>query len=421
VKPLSRRIAERCGRVVVAATALAVVSACEDRRAELAANSEVARLHAEREAQALVASQREAAFSDDLSALKARVAELEQALAQARNPRNCEVHGEELARMRGELAAADERRLEREREWLRFLKTLDQLGLPKPAPENTFVPEVPEEERPKEPEPEPVDTEKLEREERIGRQIAALLAVEGVRGLDLLECGHLGDGWIGPVLFRVIDARGRLAGSLYAERLRLEGSRAARTLVLVLEGGYEMRGGERIQFGAGEGLDGKPVERGVRRIVLDDCDPTEWLASLPEIAPAQDKLPLVDDGKWSLVYVKGALNRLLRQDAAQGFWRVKSVNGVLDGTLREVHLEGFDAAGKLDRRVFADRLRIVRQERGVLLELEDGAQMRGDEKVPFFDGRFRIFLPRAVHKEWDAAVLPGLAEPDEAAAPPRQG
>ncbi|MCY3002502.1 MAG: hypothetical protein NTV21_11935 [Planctomycetota bacterium] len=417
--PQSRRTAE-CGRAAVFVAALAFVSGCGDRQEAIAARAEATRVQAERDAQAAVALQREETLAGELATARAKVVELEQALVQARNPRNCEVHGEELTRLRNELAAADERRLEREREWLRFLKTLDQLGLPKPAPENAFVPDVPEEERPKEPEPEPIDTAKLEREAQIGRQIAALLAVEGVRGLDLLEHGHLGDGWIGPVLFRVIDARGRLAGSLYAERLRLEGSRAARTLVLVMEGGYEMRGGERIQFGAGEGLDGKPVESGVRRLVLDDCDPTEWLTSLPELAPAQVEMPLVDDGKWSLVYVKGALNRLLRQDAAQGYWRVKSVNGVLEGTLREVHLEGFDAAGKLDRRVFADRLRLVRQERGFLLELEDGAQMRGDEKVPFFDGRFRIFLPRAVHAEWDAAVLPGLAEPDEAAAPPRQ-
>lgn len=416
MKPQSRRAAESCGRGLAFVVALACVSGCDDRQAATAARLEATRA----EAEAVAALQREEGLAGELATARAKVVELEQALVQARNPRNCEVHGEELTRLRNELAAADERRLEREREWLRFLKTLDQLGLPKPAPEHAFVPDVPEEERPKEPEPEPIDTAKLEREAQIGRQLAALLAVEGVRGLDLLECGHLGDGWIGPVLFRVIDARGRLAGSLYAERLRLEGSRAARTLVLVFEGGYEMRGGERIQFGAGEGLDGKPVESGVRRLVLDDCDPTEWLTSLAELAPESNELPLVDDGKWSLVYVRGALNRLLRQDAAQGYWRIKSVNGVLEGTLREVHLEGFDAAGKLDRRVFADRLRIVRQERGFLLELEDGAQLRGDEKVPFFDGRFRIFLPRAVHAEWDAAVLPGLAEPDEAAAPPRQ-
>jgi hypothetical protein len=100
---------------------------------------------------------------------------------------------------------------------------------------------------------------------------------------------------------------------------------------------------------------------------------------------------------------------------------VKSLNGVLDGALREVHLEELDARGALQRRVFADVLRIVRQEKGFLLELSEGAQMRGEEKTPFLDGRFRIFLPRASHAEWGAAVLPGLAEPDEAAAPPRSG
>ncbi len=354
-------------------------------------------------------------------ALRARVAELEAELARARLSRNCEEHGPEIRRLRAELAALDERRVEREREWLRFLRNLKELGLPEPKPQHAFVPDVPPEEQPKPPEPTPIDTAKLEREAALARSLRALVSVEGLTSLDLLEAGHLGEGWLGPVLFRVLDSRGRLAGSLYAERLRLEGSRAARTLTIVLESGYEMRGGERVAFGPGSALDGTPIEGGVRRLEILDCDPTRWAEPLGELFGQAPPPPLVDDGRWSLVYVKGALNRLLRLDAAGGYWRVKSLSGVLDGALREVHLEELDARGALQRRVFADVLRIVRQEKGFLLELSEGAQLRGEEKTPFLDGRFRIFLPRASHADWDAAVLPGLSEPDEAAAPPRSG
>jgi hypothetical protein len=58
---------------------------------------------------------------------------------------------------------------------------------------------------------------------------------------------------------------------------------------------------------------------------------------------------------------------------------------------------------------------IVEQEQGVKVELQDGAQLRGDAKTPFLDGRYRIFLPRASAERWRKAGLPGLAPP-----PPKQ-
>ena len=383
----------------------------------------LAHLNSQASASAQVALERSNALQAELASATARLGELEAELARARSVRSCEQHGEEILELRAELAAADERRIAREREWLRFLRNLDELRIPKPSPERAFVPDLPAEELAPiaEPAPVPIDPARLEREAALARALRSLVSVEGLTSLDLLEAGHLGDGWIGPVLFRVLDGRGRLAGSLYAERLRLEGSRAARTLSLVLEAGYEMRGGERVAFGPGHALDGTPIEGGVRRLQILDCDPTRWAEPLGELFGRSEPPGIVDDGRWSLVYVKGALNRLLKQDASEGYWRVKSVNGVLEGALREVHLERFDRSGSLESRVFADRMRIVRQERGFLLELESGALLRGEEKAPFLDDRFRIFLPRAVHAEWESAVLPGLSEPDEAAAPPRAG
>jgi hypothetical protein len=308
-----------------------------------------------------------------------------------------------IAELELELAAEQGERLEREREWLRFTQTLGSLELPLPDTAR-FESEVPAEPAVAAPQPAPVDEAKLRRATEIARSLRALLAIEGVRGVDLLEAGQLGDGWIGPVVFRLVDERGRLAGSLSAERLRLQGSRAARTVTVVLERGYEMRGGERTPFAPGPGE--AAAEGGVRRIELGDSDPGDWVEAVPELFGAAALEPANDDGKWSLVYVEGALNRLLRADVATGYFRFKHVGGVVDRVLRDVRLEQLTADGKLERRLFADRCRVELQDRGVALILEDGAQMRGAEKTPFLDGRFRIFLPRAVHADWTAAEVP---------------
>ena len=68
-----------------------------------------------------------------------------------------------------------------------------------------------------------------QREREVAMILGSLLVVERVEGLQLLESGHLGAGWTGPVVFRVIDERGRGVGTLAADRLRLEGSRTGRS------------------------------------------------------------------------------------------------------------------------------------------------------------------------------------------------
>lgn len=330
-----------------------------------------------------------AAAPDECERMRARVAELERALA-----------------------AEQDKRVAREREWLQFTRALGSLPVAVPD-EVRFEAEVPGEEEPAAPEPVPVDETKLRRAGEIARSLRALLAIEGLRGIDLLEVGQLDERWIGPVVFRLVDERGRLAGSLCAERLRLEGSRAARTVTLVLERGYEMRDGVRRPFAPGPGE--AAAEGGVRRIEIVDSNPKDWIEAVPELFGPAAVEPAHDDGRWSLVYVEGALNRLLRADAEHGYWRFKHVGGVVDRVLRDVQLEHLNADGKLERRLFADSLRIELQDRGVALLLEDGAQVRGDEKTPFLDGRFRIYLPRAVRADWDAAEVP-LFGPVEAGA-----
>jgi hypothetical protein len=223
----------------------------------------------------------------------------------------------------------------------------------------------------------------------------------------MLESGVLADGAIGPVVLRALDDGGRPVATLSARRLRLEGSRAARTVTIVLEDGFERRSGEKIPF---EGPATEEGRGGVKRIELPDIDPSPWIEQLPELFRAEDKAPLADDGLWDLGAVRAGLNLLLREDVSGGWWRLASYGGVQAGVLRDVQLDGLDAQGRLERKLFADRMQISAQERGVKIELQDGAQLRGDSKTPFLDGRYRIFLPRASVEAWRKAGIPGIAE-----------
>jgi hypothetical protein len=254
-----------------------------------------------------------------------------------------------------------------------------------------------------------LETERARRLERrrheISLALGSLLVAERVEGLELLESGRVGDGWTGPVVFRVIDERGRPVGTLAADRLRLEGSRTGRSLTLVFEDGYERRGGARVPFaGTPEG-----VERGgVRRIVLARVDPRPWIEALGELFSAASLERIVDDGRWNLLLVQRALNRLLALDGSAGLYRLKTLEGIVEGVLCDVSIEELSRDGRTVRVLTADRLSISGGESSALLTLEDGVQLRDGRKLPFLEGRYRIFLPRADLAEWTRAGLPGL-------------
>ena len=235
--------------------------------------------------------------------------------------------------------------------------------------------------------------------------LRSLLEVEQVSGFDLLEAGTLGRGAIGPVVMRVLDDRGHPIGSLCADRMRFEASRSARTLTIVLEDGFERRQGEKIPFEGPAKSDG----RGARRdIVLPDVDPRPWVEACPELFARANDEAVLDDQRFDLDLLRASLNTLLRADATVGFWRVQGIGGVQGSLLRDVQLDGLDREGRLERKLFADRMQVLREAQGVQILLEGGAQLRGDRKTPFLDGRFRIFLPRAKVEEWSAAGTPGL-------------
>lgn len=313
--------------------------------------------------------------------------------------------------LEAELAAEASERFEREMQFLDFTSAVATLG-PRDLP---FVKELlsPEPGRVDEPppEPDPAQERRAERAREILRTLRALLQAEWVRSLDLLEVGELDeDGWIGPVVFRLLDDLRRPAGSLTAERLRLTASRAGRLVTLVLEDGAEHHGGE-----------ARPFRDGVRRIALPGVDPAPFLEGLPELFAADDLAPVRDDGLWDVARVRAELGRLLGEDASGSLYRLRHAGGVRGASVADVHLVHEGADGTL-RHLFADELRIERHGDGIALLLLEGVTAKDGELAPFLDGRYRIYLPRARAEEWERARLPGLSEPDrDRPLPPSRG
>jgi hypothetical protein len=379
---------------------------------------------------------------------------------------------QQLEALDGALASEQELRYAREREWLEFTQLVGSLGLESAPPIPEFLarssatgtgaespsgtaPGTSIAEGSGTDDPSTADSaahdegaidSRLARATRAlderGRSIrailAALLSAEQVHSLDFREVGrphtHEGRGVVGPVVARLVDDRGHLVGGLFAERLWIEVSRSARCVTLVLENGYETRGGVREDFavesraprqadepgdpaaeGAGtEASDERaPVvraePRGVQRIFLPSVDPEPWLEALPEIIDEGPLVQLIDDGVYDLVALRLALNELLRKagtEAGEG-WRLRALGGVQSGVLRDVQLVEHAADGTVTRRLFADRLEVHRSDRAIELLLEKGSQERSGRLAPFLEGRYRVALPRARADEWVAAGVPG--------------
>lgn len=324
--------------------------------------------------------------------------------ARASAPTGEEALRAEIARLESELERERERRAERELAFQAFRSELDALAevrdrlLGKPEVAAAIDALTPEEQ-----EARAAAEAARTRAAELGRALSVRMKLEGLRGLDLLESGSLLPGppaAIGPVVFRVLDERGRLTGSLSAERLRLEASVAARTLTVVLEDGFESRAGERV-----------PFLEGTRRITLTDVDPEGWFEDFPELFDGPDAGRTDDDGRWRLADVRRELNRLLALEQRAGWYRLHSLGGVRDTRLNEVLLEELEPSGRVRRRFLADTLELFLEDASLVLVLKDGAIVRGEEKQPFQDGLYRLVLPGIAPEAWRAASLPGLAEP----------
>lgn len=330
-----------------------------------------------------------------------------------------------VAALESQLRAEKERSFARQQEWIAFTRVLQGFEIPAlPAPPE-FIAEALV--TPRDPAADAIERTR-EQQRRRGAEVSAslrtLLTAEGVRGFDLLEVGlltqHQGRTWTGPVVARLLDERGRMVGMLKAARLRLEVSRSSRTVTLILEEGYEARGGVRRPFEGGvvdpaAAGDRYAVRGGAQRIFIGAVDPEPWVEQLPELVDPLLLAGGADDGLWNLDDLRVQLVRLLHEAAQAGDprWRLVGLAGVRGSELRDVQLAELDpVTGRAGRRVFADSLRIrVREGGGVELLLEGGTVRRGTRVAPFLGGRYRIVLPRADAGSWRDATLPGLAAP----------
>ena len=330
-----------------------------------------------------------------------------------------------IAALEEELRAERERSLARQQEWIAFTRLLRGFELPSMPEPPGFVAEALVE--PEDPVAAALERERARLRVRgagIAAALRTLLQAEGVRGFDLLEVGlpheHEGRGWTGPVVARLVDERGRMVGMLKAARLRLEVSRASRSVTLVMEEGYESRGGVRRPFEGGVVAPEAPrgaydVRGGVQRIFVGSVDPEPWIEELPELVDPTLLSGAADDGLWNLDDVRVQLVRLLHEAAQRGDprWRLVGLAGVQGNDLRDVQVAELDpVTGRAGRRVFADSARIrLREGGGVELTFEGGTVRRGTRVSPFLGGRYRIVLPRADAEAWRSASLPGLSAP----------
>lgn len=302
-----------------------------------------------------------------------------------------------VANLEYKLTVSEERRFAQEQEfllWQNVLSGLDPQGLLRTAGllDNIEVEQVVAEV--------PVALDPLAIEAReLAISLNHLMASEGIHSLDLLEAGRTQAGRMGPVVFRMLDDKGRLVGSLAAESVHLEASVTARTVTMILINGKETHGGFAAPFD-------------LRRIPFNFVDPWPWVEAIPGLFPdfqAGQATPSgIDDGKWELEPLRERLNELLREDPINGYYKVKHIDGVLKDKLRGLHLVEYSPAGLSIRHIFADVGTLSLGDRGATILLEDGASMRGDEKTAFLRGRFRIYLPKADQDLWKAESLPGL-------------
>ena len=106
-----------------------------------------------------------------------------------------------------------------------------------------------------------------------------------------------------------------------------------------------------------------------------------------------------------------SLGDLLRDASVEGgsSWRLVGLGGVRGDELRDVQFGEMPSgpAGRIERRVFADRARISVPSGGrVKIEFYEGAVQRGERTAPFLDGVYRLVLPYADVEAWRKAEIP---------------
>jgi len=162
------------------------------------------------------------------------------------------------------------------------------------------------------------------------------------------------------------------------------------TLVVLLLDGHRIHAGSRTNL---------PVEG--LRLEFAGIDTALWLDHFPELAAS------VGSDPGFAAKVREELDELLSTPSPGGYFRIPVMESVTGSTLRLVQVNRYDNGGRLVRTLAADSLEVRLHPGGdVELLFRDGAILEGGLERPFYEDRFRVYLPRQDLDKWRRGDIP---------------
>ena len=199
-----------------------------------------------------------------------------------------------------------------------------------------------------------------------------------------------GEPVIHQVTLLVWDVAGLLDSVIKAEEVHFELHQMAGDLVVRFLRGTRTRAGAKHLL----------PEDGIR-FDFADVDVEAWSHLFPELA----SLGNTDPGE--IQRIREDLEELISVKRPSGYYRIPALGEVDGDVLKMVQVQRYDAAGHLTRVLDADSLELRLHPNGdVEMLFLEGAIFEGGVRRPFFDDRFRVYLPRQPLDDWRASCVP---------------
>ncbi len=163
------------------------------------------------------------------------------------------------------------------------------------------------------------------------------------------------------------------------------------TLVVKLFDGHRVHGGTKVAL----------PEDGWR-LEFSELDSRLWLEQFPALAntPESSDPQLAEQ-------IRQELDQLLATPNPGGYFRIPLLEDVAGTSLRFVQVNRYDNGGRLVRTLEADSLEVRLHPGGdVELLFRDGAILEGGLTRPFYEDRFRVYLPRQELDLWRRSEVP---------------
>jgi len=186
------------------------------------------------------------------------------------------------------------------------------------------------------------------------------------------------------------NAEGVMDTLIQAEVAEFQLHQMTGDLILVLKHGSRSKGGAKAPLPE-EGL----------RLEFERMDSNLWLQHFPELASHVEVDPAHTKS------VREALDALLEIPGPAGYYRIPVLEEALDSEMRYVQVSRYATGGRLLRTLEADALEIRLHPGGdVELLFRNGAILEGGLRRPFYEDRFRIYLPRQDLNAWRESGIP---------------